>query len=173
MDCSPLGSSDHGISQARILEWVAISCSKGSFRPRDQTHVSCASCVGRQILYVCPTREDPITPLSLLLCIIICQMHPVVFEMLQAILSTRFWMKRELKDSHFAEKTSLYCDRAIEQFLFCQLYKVFATHRVILFGILCFVPRDSSDGSMVLLIVTLCLFQQVKKFFWAPPSPVT
>ena len=51
MDCSPLGSSDHGISQARILEWVAISCSKGSFRPRDQTHVSCASCVGRQILY--------------------------------------------------------------------------------------------------------------------------
>ena len=74
-------------------------------------------------------------------------MHLVVFEMLQAILSTRFWMKRELKDSHFAEKTSLYCDRATEQFLFCQLYKVFATHHVILFGILCFVQSDSSDGS--------------------------
>ena len=56
-------------------------------------------------------------------------------------------MKRGLKDSHFAEKTSLYCDRAIEQFLFCQLYKVFATHHVILFGILCFVQSDSSDGS--------------------------
>ena len=30
MDCSPPGSSAHGISQARILEWVAISFSKGS-----------------------------------------------------------------------------------------------------------------------------------------------
>ena len=40
MDCSPPGSSVHGISQARILEWVAISLSKGSSWPRDQTHVS-------------------------------------------------------------------------------------------------------------------------------------
>ena len=36
---SPPGSSVHGISQARILEWVAISCSRTS-RPRDQTHIS-------------------------------------------------------------------------------------------------------------------------------------
>ena len=35
MDCSPLGSSIHGILQARILEWVAISFSRGSSRPRD------------------------------------------------------------------------------------------------------------------------------------------
>ena len=35
MDCSPLGSSVHGIFQARILEWVAISFSRGSFQPRD------------------------------------------------------------------------------------------------------------------------------------------
>ena len=35
------GSSDHGISQARILEWVAISFSRGSSRPRDRTQVSC------------------------------------------------------------------------------------------------------------------------------------
>ena len=41
MDCSPLGSSVHGISQARILECVAISFSKGSFWPRDQIQVSC------------------------------------------------------------------------------------------------------------------------------------
>ena len=40
MDCSPPGSSVHGIPQARILEWVAISFSKGSSQPRDQTHVS-------------------------------------------------------------------------------------------------------------------------------------
>ena len=41
MDCSPSGSSVHGILQARILEWVAISSSRGSCRPRDQTLVSC------------------------------------------------------------------------------------------------------------------------------------
>ena len=36
MDCSPPDSSVHGISQARVLEWAAISFSKGSSRPRDQ-----------------------------------------------------------------------------------------------------------------------------------------
>ena len=41
MECSPLGSSVHGISQVRILVWVAISCSRGSSQPRDQTQVSC------------------------------------------------------------------------------------------------------------------------------------
>ena len=35
-DCSPPGSSVHGIFQARILEWVAISFSRGFSRPRDQ-----------------------------------------------------------------------------------------------------------------------------------------
>ena len=40
MNCSPLGSSVHGISQARILEWVAIPFSRGSSRTRDQTQVS-------------------------------------------------------------------------------------------------------------------------------------
>ena len=40
-DCSPPGSSVHGILQARILEWVAISFSRVSSRPRDRTQVSC------------------------------------------------------------------------------------------------------------------------------------
>ena len=40
MDCSLPGSSVHEIFQARILEWVAISFSRGSSRPRDQTWVS-------------------------------------------------------------------------------------------------------------------------------------
>ena len=40
MDCSPPGSSVHGILQARILEWVAIPFSRGSCQPRDQTQVS-------------------------------------------------------------------------------------------------------------------------------------
>ena len=41
MDCSPPGSSVHGILQARTLEWVAISFSKGSSQHRDQTQISC------------------------------------------------------------------------------------------------------------------------------------
>ena len=41
MDCIPPGSSVHGISQARRLEWVAISFSRGSFWPKDRIHVSC------------------------------------------------------------------------------------------------------------------------------------
>ena len=41
MDYSPLGFSVHGILQARILEWVAVSFSRGSFWSRDQTQVSC------------------------------------------------------------------------------------------------------------------------------------
>ena len=41
MDCSPPGSSVHGISKARILEWVAIRFSRGSFWPRYWTQVSC------------------------------------------------------------------------------------------------------------------------------------
>ena len=48
MDCSPLGFSGPEILQARILEWVAISFSRGSSRPRDRTRVSC---VGRWVLY--------------------------------------------------------------------------------------------------------------------------
>ena len=39
-DCSPPGSSVHGILHARILEWVAISFSRASFRPKDRTQVS-------------------------------------------------------------------------------------------------------------------------------------
>ena len=40
MDCSLSGSSVHGIFQARVLEWIAISFSRGSSRPRNRTQVS-------------------------------------------------------------------------------------------------------------------------------------
>jgi len=52
MECSPPGSSVHGIFQARILKWVAISFCWPSFQHRDRT---CISCIGRQILYHCTT----------------------------------------------------------------------------------------------------------------------
>ena len=43
MDCNPPGSSVHEIFQARILEWVVISFSRGSSQPRDWTQVSCTA----------------------------------------------------------------------------------------------------------------------------------
>ena len=46
MDCILPGSSVHGIFQARILEWVSMSVSRGSFQPRDWTRITC---IGRQI----------------------------------------------------------------------------------------------------------------------------
>ena len=51
MDCSPPGSCVHGILQARILEWVAMSSSRGASQFTDQTHVSYISCIGRCALY--------------------------------------------------------------------------------------------------------------------------
>ena len=55
-DCSPPGSSVHGVLQARILEWIAIPCSRGSSRPRDWTWVSC---IKRQILYHLSPQRSP------------------------------------------------------------------------------------------------------------------
>ena len=66
MDCNPLGSSVHGIFQARIQELVAISSSRGSSQPRDQT---CVSCIGRQILYHWATWEALSWLVQLLSCV--------------------------------------------------------------------------------------------------------
>ena len=54
--CDPIDhslpvSSVHGILHARILEWVAISSSRGSSEPRHQTCISYISCIGTQVLY--------------------------------------------------------------------------------------------------------------------------
>ena len=56
MDCSLPGYSVHGIFQARVLEWGAISFSRGSSWPLDQTQVSCIT--GRCFTF-CATREAP------------------------------------------------------------------------------------------------------------------
>ena len=56
MDCSLPGSSVYGLIPARILEWVAISFSKGSSWPRDRGRVSWGSCIGRWILNHWATR---------------------------------------------------------------------------------------------------------------------
>ena len=59
LDCSPPGSSVHGIYQARILKWIAISFSRGSSQPRDWTSVFCVSCnAGR--FFTCWAIREPL-----------------------------------------------------------------------------------------------------------------
>ena len=59
LDCSPPGSSVHEISQARTLEWVAISSSRASSQARGRTHIPWVSCMGSHILNHCATWEVP------------------------------------------------------------------------------------------------------------------
>ena len=79
VDCSPWGSSVHGIFQAGILEWVAISSSKGSSRPRDRSWFSCISCVGRWL------------PLS--------HLESQLGAVLVGIIQLLFWKKLMIEDS--------------------------------------------------------------------------
>ena len=55
IDCSPPGSSVHGVILARILEWVFISSSRGSSQPRDRTRISC---IGRWIFTTEPLSRE-------------------------------------------------------------------------------------------------------------------
>ena len=64
VDYSPPASSVHGVFQVRILEWVAISYSRGSSQPRHQTRVSC---IGRPILYHWATWEDSLCSTCILI----------------------------------------------------------------------------------------------------------
>ena len=61
IDSTPPGSFVHRILQARILEWVAMPSSRVSSCPRDQTWVSCVSCIGRRV-------SLPLAPVTITLC---------------------------------------------------------------------------------------------------------
>ena len=82
MNCSQPGSSVHGISQVRILEWIAISFSRGSSQPWDQTWVSC---IAGSFFTIWATREAPKCSPSLWL---------LSFHSLHSVLSeqTFFWL---------------------------------------------------------------------------------
>ena len=82
-DCSPPGSSVHGVLQARTLEWAAIPFSRGSSRPRDWTWVSwtasgaCAVWVAREAPLISNKAENPFTH-SIDLCISFIWKLPVL-----------------------------------------------------------------------------------------------
>ena len=62
MDRSPPGFSGHGLSQATMLGWVAISSPRGSCQPRDGTPISCSLCTGKEPLGGLLTTEPPGKP---------------------------------------------------------------------------------------------------------------
>ena len=78
MDCNLPTSSLHGTLQARILEWGAISSSRGSFWPRNRTCISCiVSCIAGRFFTTSATWEAPdssylITTLFFYLIIFLC-----------------------------------------------------------------------------------------------------
>ena len=78
MHCSPLGSSVQGILQKRILQWVAISFSKGSSRLRDQTCVSCVSCIAGRFFTCWAIREALLSHLH------VCWVASVVSDSLRS-----------------------------------------------------------------------------------------
>ena len=84
MDCRLPGSFVHGIFQARILEWVAVSSFRGSSCLRDWTHVSCISWPGRQILYHWATWEA-LMYTCLGVCMLSCFSHVWLFTTLWTV----------------------------------------------------------------------------------------
>ena len=115
LDCSLLGSSVHGISQARILEWIAIHLSRGSSQLRDRTHVSC---IDRQILYLWATRK------ATLVCVIKGQMavcflqfsFPLEIHFIHNIVILKH-LKRSSDYHIHPEKTSMAAYRTKSKFL--------------------------------------------------------
>ena len=92
MDCSPPGSSVHEIFQARILEWITISFSRGSSQPRDGTQVSCTA--GRFFL---PTelQGKPIYTISFDFCLWLTSLQRMIMsrfiQVLQMALFNSFY----------------------------------------------------------------------------------
>ena len=94
MDYNLPGSSAHGIFQARTLEWVAISLSRGSSQPKDQTLFSCILCTGRRILYDWATWEahsDPVTHFTGQALQQVCKVLPVLCFTVLTTLNFLVW----------------------------------------------------------------------------------
>ena len=86
VDCSPAGSSVHGILQARILEWIATPSSRGSPPFRGWTHSSYVSCIGR-FFTTSATCEAHILILlhavyTALCCLYLERFHTITFDLI-------------------------------------------------------------------------------------------
>ena len=89
MDCSPPGSSVYEISQSRILEWVAISSSRGSFWPTDQgIHVSSISCIAGGFF----TSEPLGKPVSLHILPKFTYVRTALFRLVRLYTCLMYWL---------------------------------------------------------------------------------
>ena len=91
MDCSLPGATVHGIFQARILEWIAVSSSRVSSQPKDQIHISYISYIGRQILYHLATWQAlyDLDPSLILFCLPPLSSPPLIQLALQWMIFVR------------------------------------------------------------------------------------
>ena len=72
MDCSLPGSPVHGISPARVLESVAMPSSRASSWPRDQTHISCISCIAGGFFTCWANWGNPSMCVCIYVCVCVC-----------------------------------------------------------------------------------------------------
>ena len=90
MDCSPSGSAIHGILQARVLEWVAISFSRSSSQPMDWTRVSCI--VGRCFTISATTEVQPQAKFILIHCFILLRRVRLMKALLYIYTFNWWWL---------------------------------------------------------------------------------
>ena len=109
MDCRPPGSPVHGVFQARILEWVAMPCSRGSPRPRDE-HKSLVSPALAVVLHHESHREATfyLATTRIVLHNCHCMMNQNSYiEMLLLFMSLRGWFN--LPTTSLREEATLFC----------------------------------------------------------------
>ena len=101
MDYSSLGSSVHGISQARMMEWVAIAVSRGSSWPRNWTWVSYISSTGRWVFYHCATgksllyyiRRSNWKTIYMCVCVCVCMIGWMLIFSIQKLNVSGLWLR--------------------------------------------------------------------------------
>ena len=103
-DCISPGPSVHWVLQARILEWVAMTSSRGSSRPRGWTHISYVSCISRWVLY---HLGSPVC-----MCMQVCSVTSVVSK-------SKSWRKWLLLFSHSIMSDSLWPHGLLHDRLSC------------------------------------------------------
>ena len=134
----PPGSSGHGIFQARILEWVAISSSRGSSQPRGWTWVSCISCTVRWILYtVLPAKPRDF--------IILCTKSNQCSSWLR---DTREWVNYSLLLLQRVAKCTVYFGRfSIRKIKMLQIFKSCVNHleKIGSLGISCSLTSERNE----------------------------
>ena len=96
MDYNLLGSSVHGILQARILEWVAMPASRGSSQLRDWILISHVFCTGRQVLYHYHHLESFYMELPWRKANRASDQNPYVYTWVQGLLQGRAWNHKSL-----------------------------------------------------------------------------